>query len=796
MKIFKRILILVFTLILLFILVISFIIYHLNHRVLPDYAHDLVIKGLEKPVNVIYDSIGIPHIYATSEHDLYMATGFIMAQERMWQMDLLRRVTMGRLSEIFGDDFIKTDLLLRSLRYSEKSKQIIKNSTAEILMSLQAFSDGVNYYIEHQHGKFPVEFFLLGYKPEKWEPYQSLNLIGYMAWDLKSGWSELAIEKIANKVDSIHLMQILPDVENEKINIFNSDTNNLLASNLLLNLKKVDDLGCDILAGSNNWAVSGTKSITGKPLLANDMHLSFGLPGIWFQIHQVIEGKLNVAGLAIPGEPVVVVGHNDSIAWGMTNTYVDNLDYYKETINPADSNQYLLNGEWKNFEIRKETIISKGGSKHELYYRLNHRGPVVSEFKGITDKVLTIKWVGDLESNELRSIYLVNRAHNWNDFKTAFSSFISISQNIAYADCNGNIGLYCCAGVPIRKRDKMFGILPGSTDEYDWKGLVPFEQLPHVYNPNCGYILSANNKTIDDKYPYHIGTWYALPYRYQRIKEMIEGKEKLSEEDFMRMQNDMSSSYARKFLLVLLPIVESKNGLNATENEILQDLKQWDFNLSADLAEPAIFEAWSCNLAEQLYKDELGEGNYNLFVNEAKLINVAIYNILNDTNSVWSDNINTTDKESFADVALHSYQLTVRQLTSQLGDDMKTWKWGNLHQLTLQHPLAKVKALDKVFKLNRGPYPVGGSSHTVSPYSYSYGDPGNVVHGASHRNIYNLSDWNKSVSVIPTGNSGISSSRFYCNQTENYINGTYHRDYFSKVKISEMKLFSIKLLPE
>jgi penicillin G amidase len=795
MKTLKRILFILFGFIVFISLVGLAVIWRINRRALPDYKHDLVLNGLEKPVKIYYDSVGIPHIYAATEHDLYMASGFIIARERMWQMDLLRRVTLGRLSEIFGEDYIKTDLLLRSLRYSEKSKRILENSSPEIADALQAFADGVNSYIDQQHGKFPVEFLLLGYKPEKWESYQSLNLIGYMAWDLKSGWSELAIEKIAAKVDSIHLVGLLPD-RCEKINIFNPESAELLSSNLLFNLKKVDELGCDILAGSNNWAVSGEKSISGKPLLANDMHLGYSLPGIWFQIHQVVEGKLNVAGLIIPGEPFVVVGHNDSIAWGMTNTYVDNLDYYEEKINPADSNQYLLNGEWKNFEIRNETIKCKGDTIYKRQYRLNHRGPVVSEFKGVNDKVLTIRWVGDLESNEVRSIYLVNRARNWQDFKDAFSTFKSISQNIAYADCRGNIGLYCCAGVPVRKRDRIFGVLPGWTDEYDWKGIVPFEELPHLYNPDCGYVVSANNKTTSNDYPYHIGTWYTQPYRYARIKQMLVSKEKFSVDDFKRMQNDFVSAYASKFLKVTIPILKSKKDWQKEESNVLDIIQSWDYNmLPAEIA-PTVFEAWRRNLTEQLFKDELGEENFNLFIGETGLSSYAVYNILGDTSSVWSDNIKTAAKESFADIVCLSFQNTIQQLSHQFGTDMQLWKWGDIHKITFRHPLSKVKILDKVFNLNRGPYSVGGSNHTVSPYSYGGGKPDEVAHGSSHRNIYDLSNWDQSFSVIPTGNSGISSDRFYCNQTNSYITGKYHPDFYTSDLVRVKKLYEINLLPE
>jgi penicillin G amidase len=795
MKSFKKIFYLIIVFIVVLVMIILVLISRISRHGLSDYDKDIKIKGLEQPVKIYHDADGIPHIYASSEHDLYMATGYVMAQERLWQMDLLRRVTLGRLSEIFGDDFIKTDLLLRSLRYSDKSYKILKLSTPEMIKILQAFSDGINAFIEKNKGNYPVEFLLLGYSPEKWEPYQSLNLIGYMAWDLKSGWNELVLEKIAVKIDSAHLAGLLPDNLKQKSVIFQTSSKELLANNSLLNLSKLDKMGLDVFCGSNNWAVSGKRSETGKPLLANDMHLSFNIPGTWIQIHQVIKGKLNVTGLALPGQPLIIVGHNDSIAWGMTNTYVDNLDYYEEKINPLDSNQYMLNGEWKNFKIYQETIISKGRSKNIRTFRTNQHGPVVSEFKGIQNKVLTIRWVGDLESNEFQSIYLLNNAHNWDEFRNAFRTFRSISQNVAYADVKGNIGLYCCAGVPIRKRDKIFAVLPGWTDEYDWKGLIPFDSLPFIYNPECGYVVSANNKTIDENYPYHIGTWYSLPYRFDRIKDMIESKEKLSAIDFKNMQNDMYSEYAKLFVSGFLPLIDSNNNLTEKEKSFIPLIKSWNFEMLPQYIAPTIIESWSYQFIKNTFSDELGKDLYKLFMDDEILPRIALYNILKEKQSNWLDNIETQNKETLHDIVEISFKDAMDDIINKYGTDTSNWRWGKVHRLTLSHPLAKVKAIDKIFKLNRGPFDVGGSYHTVSPYSYIFGNPKNIVHGASHRNIYVPGNWDQSCSVIPTGNSGICSSDYYCNQTELYIRGDYHPDFFTREEVIKNKKFEMSLLP-
>lgn len=761
---------------------------------LPLYDGEVVLHNLSEKVEVYRDKYGTPHIIAQNEADLYRATGYVLAQDRLWQMDLLRRVTLGRLSEIFGDGFVETDLLLRSLQYTKKSEAIIDQSPTKATEAFNAFADGVNQYIDQLKGDYPLEFHLLKYKPEYWEVYHSVNLIGYMAWDLKAGWDELILEKLKENLDSTLFAGLLPQAERHKTTVFKANHDELLANNKLLELDKLGKLGLDILCGSNNWAVSGNKSTTGKPILANDMHLSFSVPGIWMQMHQTIPGKLNVSGLILPGQPLIITGHNDSIAWGMTNTYVDNLDYYEEKINPGNPNQYLFNGEWLDFEIHEEDIKSSSDTVFKRTYRRSHRGPVVSEIKGITNKVITVHWVGDEPSNEILSIYRANRAHNWIDFKNAFRTFHAISQNIAYADVNGNIGLYACAGAPIRKRTGVYGILPGWTDEYDWQRMIPFEELPHEYNPTRGYVSSANNRTVDDSYPYHIGSWYALPYRIDRIREMLEEKEKLSVGDFKQMQNDMKSKYAEQFMVQVFPLIKQAelDNINLKAYIVFED---WNGTMSKDLIAPTLFETTMYAMLINTFKDELGEGLFGSFMKNKNLPRIALYNLFDSPQSAWIDNINTDKKETLSDIVTASFTDAVDTLKKNYGKNIEHWKWKNLHTITLSHPLSKVEVLDKVFKLNRGPYPVDGSSHTVAPYSYPVFEPGNVNHGASHRHVFSLDDWDKTQSAIPTGNSGVVSSEFYCSQTKMFIEGQYHNDVFSEKAVKNAHKYLLVLEP-
>ncbi len=794
MKIVKRILLVIAILIVLLLIAGLFFLNNLKTSAIPNYNKNLQIKGLTAEVTVLRDSFAIPHIYAENEEDLCRAVGFVMAQDRLWQMDLLRRVTQGRLSEILGKDQKNTDLLMRALRIQEKSEKILSQLNPEIIRQLEVFSESVNYYIENY--PLPPEFKILGYKPEPWKPVHSINLIGYMSWDLTSGWGiESLLHQLKNELSEEKIQDLIPDLEKHKTAIFpNFNSSQIDINNTLLsateNLKK---LGIEVFQGSNNWAVAGKKSRTGKPLLANDMHLGLFAPGIWYQIHQNVAGKLNVTGLAIPGQPYIIAGHNDSIAWGMTNVMVDDLDFYAETLND-DSTKYRLDGTWKNLKIKNEIIKTKEGDEIAVTLRFTHRGPIVNQLKSSTTPI-SIHWIGNEMSNEIRSIYLLNRAKNWSDFRSAVSTFKAVSQNIVYADVNGNIGLQTSAGVPIRAGNGI-DIYPGETSKYDWTGLVPFEELPYEFNPERGYVSSANNKTVPEDYPYYISRWFVLPNRIDRIREMLEEKEKLGIEDFKKMHSDVKSKKAERMVPEFLPALQTISNWSETQSAALKLLKNWDFVMSRESQAASVFEILYRKTIENLIKDDVSPEHFKALMGQKMLIENLMLNVLPEKNSAWIDDKSTPETETFNDIVIRSFKETVSDLTAQFGENPDTWDWGKLHTFTIKHPLGVVPVLDKLLGLNRGPFAVPGSFHTVCPYSYSYNNLYKANHGASHRHIFDISNWNNSETVIPTGTSGIPSSDFYLDQTELYINNRYHADPFSKSEVEKTTRFKTKLLPE
>lgn len=793
MRIFKILLFSILALLAVAVIAGLIIVRGLKHSSVPQYKGELIVSGLGSDVTVYRDERGMPHIYAGNEHDLYFSVGYVMAQERLWQMDLIRRATTGRLSEIFGKDYVQTDLFLRSLRMTEKSKAVIKNEDPEIVSFMQAYADGVNSFITAAGKKLPPEFKILGYKPDPWKLEDIANIIGYMGWDLASGnlSADLFNYRLGQKFGTDKASELIPDWRAVKSMIFTdfvlNDTLLKEAQTFISTMDKLPPIGVISFSGSNNWAVSGKRTETMNPILSNDMHLSLGSPGIWFQMHQVVPGKLNVTGVVVPGQPFVVAGHNEKIAWGMTNLMVDDIDLFAEKINPENQDQYFFNGEWKDLVVRNEIVKIKGGQADTLVLKFTHRGPIISGFRNVTDASLSMRWTGYDSSDEIRSVCLLNRASDWNEFRSAISTFKSISQNFAYADTDGNIGLNTGGGIAIRKGNGSF-IRNGETDEFDWKGYVPFEQLPYSYNPESGYVSSANNKTVGEDYPYYISSDFIVPYRINRIRQMLDAKDIFGLDDFKQMILDQHSNYAELLTPYILRLNERKSELSSTELNALASLTGWDYDMNASLVAPSVFEYFRKSFADNLLADELGDIYADM---TGTVRDYYIYRILNEGQDRWVDNIITAEGEGLDDIILKSFKDCIAALSEERGADQSEWEWGSFHKIVLEHPLGSVKMLDRIFGFNSAQYSIGGSSHTVSPYSYGAGFK--VNHGASERHIFNTADWDESYTVIPTGSSGVPASEFYLSQTESYLSGKFYKDAFSDEAVKAAAKYTLVL---
>ena len=726
--------------------------HHLKRRAVPDYRKNIALSGLTAEVAVYRDRYAVPHIYAKNDFDLYRAVGYVMAQDRLWQMDLIRRATQGRLSEIFGADLVDADLMFRSLRIGEKSRDILAKLDPAVAGALNAYSDGVNQYIRNNRGGLPLEFEVLGYEPEEWRPVHSINLIGYMSWDLTMPWYiETVMNEVRRKAGDARYREILPDIEKTGPSIYAGSGEAPGADETRYafpdGMMKIRGLVPSVFGGSNNWAVSGAKSVTGRPLLSNDMHLGLNVPGVWYQMHQVVEsgrgaGDLEVTGVVVPGQPFVVSGHNRDIAWGLTNVMIDDMDFFIEKTDPANPDRYFYRGAWRDMEVRTEKIGIKGGAVAERKLRFSIHGPVISEIKKISGRVITMHWVGNYYSNEVEGVYRLDRARNFGDFRAALRNFRAVSQNFAYADRAGNVGIQFGGGVPIRKKGDGVAYAPGWTDEYEWSGFVPFEELPVRYNPPDGMVLSANNKSTGNGYRHYISHWYYPPYRYDRIKEMLSEKNKLGVGDFARMHNDQKSVLARNMKGRIAAALSRGGGLREREKEALGIIEKWDCRLGPDSVAAAIFERFYVEFVTATFKDEMGEELFGKFTTQDYAMAYAVEQVWGNPASSWYDDVTTKDKkESFDDIVLKSFRAAVTWLEDRYSANTRRWKWGSMHTLTLKHPLGSLRILDLLFGLNRGPYPVGGSFHTVCPFHYELAVSYDAVGGASQRHAYDVSNW-------------------------------------------------------
>lgn len=761
---------------------------------LPDLNGEKNLAGLTADVKVIRDERGVPHIYASNEHDLYFMTGYVTAQERLWQMDMVRHATQGRLSELFSRDMFETDYFLRALGMPKKSQMVLEREDPAILATLQAYTDGVNAWIAECGRKLPPEFRILGYKPEPWTMVDITNIIGFIGWDLASSnlSNEINNYKLLSKLGPEKASELIADwdmVDEVVFPDFRLDERLLSQATAAIgSMEELEKLGIVTFSGSNNWAVSGSRSETGKPILSNDMHLGFNVPGFWMQMHQVIPGRLNVTGVLFPGEPFIIAGHNERIAWGMTNLSVDDIDLFVETVD-STGNNYLYNGEWLPFRTEEHVLKMGPDSSQTRIIKYTHHGPVISGMQGIDDAVLTMCWTGYDYSDEIKAVYSLNRAAGWDEFRTALSQFRSISQNFAYADVDGNIGLNTGGGIPMRKGT---GLLPrrGDTDEFEWKGYVPFELLPSSFNPENGFVSSANQRTVDESYPFFISGEFSMPYRIMRIREMAAEKQTLGIGDFKRMITDNHSAYAAMLTPVIISNAEAVGPDDEKINTVLEELRGWNCDMNASLVAPTLFEFIRMELARSIMHDELDE-LYGAALGRQH--DFYIYSMVNRGPDGWIDNTDTPETETMEMIIAQSLRAAFDTLTARYGEYGDNWQWGRIHTFTLEHPMGGVKILNRLLKLNSKTYGIDGSYHTVEPYSFR--DNFRAHHGASERHIFNTADWDKSLTVIPTGTSGIPGSPFYLSQTETYVNDGFYTEPFSEAAVEAAKKYEMTFRP-
>lgn len=738
-----------------------------------------VEANVTSAAEIYRDEYGIPHIIAETMEDLFFAQGYAQAQDRLWQMDMNRRAVSGKLSEILGEDMVETDLFTLTVGFYRAAELNYSLMDPDIITLFDAYSAGINTYIENNRGKLSPEFSLIGYNPEPWTAVDSLAIGVYMSWYLGGNMqAELFHSALVEQVGMNLALEIFPDypVYGPVITSTSSDSRTAAENKVekLVRLSRIAELGGKTRyvpgLGSNNWVISGDLAPGQGALLANDMHLAMGLPSIWHNAHLILEGKMNVTGVVFPGVPGIIVGFNDYIAWGFTNTGPDVQDLYILELNPANPQQYWYMNQWVDAEVIIEEFMVRGEAEpRQVEVMKSHFGPVISSVVDL-EVPMSLRWTALEGTREFDAILGYMEASNWDEFTSALENFMTPTQNMVYADREGNIGYRANGLIPIRRSGN--GLLPvdGTTDEFEWVGYIPYDELPTLYNPPEGIIVTANHRVVDDDYPYFITASWAPPYRAMGIWRDLEGREKLTLEDMIRAQTSFYNTQAEILGPVFIGTLK-KAVLDNTEKAALDLFEEWLMNPveTADQVGPTIYNTLYMLMLENTFADEMGEDLYERFLHYRASSNAFDRMILSGE-SGWFNNIETDVRETRDDIVVKAFKDTVAFLGTTLSSDPAGWTWGRLHTITLKHNIGSNSFLARFF--NHGPYPIGGGFHSPASMSYQLTDPYGVTHSAPWRYMIDLSD-HRALDALAGGSSGHPYSKHYNDQTAMWLAGEY-----------------------
>lgn len=733
-------------------------------RGLPVTEGEVKVPGLTAPVKVTRDSSGVPHLVAENEHDLFLAQGYIQAQDRLFQMDLSRRQASGRLSEVIGNSTLDSDKYFRTLGLRRAAEASYNEYSTEGKEVLDVFAEGVNLYIKElqENGKWPVEMTILGYEPELWSAVDSLTIGKYMAFDLGGNWEDQAFRQyLLQNFSEEMAFDLFPEYPKEAPYIIGKDELDIGKS--FANAVIPHEYN-----GSNNWVVSGEKTASGKPLLADDPHLGLATPSVWYQM-QLEAPSVNVSGVIFAGIPGIILGHNEQIAWGVTNVGPDVQDLYIEKRNPDKQNEFMYNGRWEEATVVKEPIKVKGEKAIDYEVVITRHGPVISEFAEETGKgtVLALRWTALDPSAELEAILNMNKAKNWEEFETALLKFETPAQNFVFADDSGTIAYKANGKIPIRKNGDSLLPVPGWNDEYEWNGFIPFDELPTTVNPAEGFISTANNKVISDDYPYHISNQWAQPYRQMRIQEVLKSSENLTIKDMQNLQMDQLNLQAKEFVPKFMKTIQDSKGVQKEQTkQVIELLDKWDYEDDKDSAAPLVFNIWMKKIMVVLFEEKIPEEDLALFKGKRLVVDRLLQNGLAGKPGPW-----VTKQGGMEELLTKSLDLTIAQIEEVQGSNPDKWNWGEFHQVRFNHPLSSVKPLNYLFN-SEGGVAAGGSAVTVQAAGFL--EDGTVNHGASWRFVADIADLSKSYHTVGPGQSGHVKSEWYQNQLKDWAEGKYH----------------------
>lgn len=744
----------------------------------PTYEGEQKLKNIQKETTVYFDDFGVPHIYATSQKDAMTALGFVHAQDRLWQMELLRRIAPGRLSEMFGSKLLKTDKFFAGLGIDENSEKAIakldKNSQACQLA--MAYIDGINQYMEE--GKTPIEFQILGLKKDKFTLKDVYNIFGYMSFSFAMAQkTDPLLTDIQNKLGSQYLKDFGLDGSLGKTQIKNFDGKAIEYAEISKSVASLlDNSPAPAFIGSNSWVIAPQKTKNGKVLFANDPHIAFSQPCTWYEAHIVVP-DYEIYGYYLAGTPFPLLAHNRDYAYGLTMFENDDLDLFHEEDNPNNKSQYKTANGFENYTIRKKIIKVKDSSDVVLEVRETQHGPIMNDLlEGIHEtKPVAMSWIYTQQNNQiLESVYSLSHSKNLNDFRKGVSLIAAPGLNIMYGDANGNIA-WNTSG-KLYKLDKSVNpnfILNGTNGIDDQKEFQDFSKNPHALNPSWNYIYSANNQPeAVDGYLY---PGYYLPQdRAKRISSLLQPKNNWTKEDVEKMLNDNTSSITPSITANLIAALDSK-AFSGNEKQAISILKKWKGSNDLKDIAPTIYQKWIYQYLKNTFQDELGESNFKMLLS-THIIKQIIEPQSNNQNSIWWDDVTTKNKkETRLEILNKSFHEAIVTLENQLGKDVNSWTWNRVHTLEHQHPLGQVAALRPVF--NVGPFKVPGSAEVINNLFFNFTDTGNylVIGGPSTRRVIDFSDIENSMSILPTGQSGNPFSKHYNDQSEMFATGKFRK---------------------
>jgi penicillin amidase len=804
--------------------------YHYLRRSLPSVDGTIEVAGATAPINIIRDADDIPHIFAATKLDAFFGLGYAHAQDRLWQMEFQRRIGNGRLSEIFGAQTLPEDQFLRTVGFARAARSAWEHLPDDARTQLNAYVAGVNAFISTHHGAgLPPEFTLLRFEPEPWTGRDVIVWVKMMAWDLSSNYSsELMRMDLAAQVGQKRMIDLVPPFPQNGLTILGGTPSLVTQSSEsfvarpspslvarpfqdrdVFQGRDVAETVRDLLQGtriegigSNNWVVDGTMTASGKPMLANDPHLATHVPSLWYLAHMTA-GDFDVVGATLPGTPAVAIGRNRFIAWGETNVAADVEDLYREHLS-ADGTTAEFQGRQEPMRLVTETITVKGAAPVTVNVHITRHGPIVSDAINTVSAAATtgprapirepmaFRWTAlDEEDGTILAFLHLNEARNWTEFTTALRDFVVPSQNFVYADVDGHIGYYAPGHIPIRAKGDGSSPADGAAGNAEWTGWIPFDELPHTFDPPSHFIATANNPPEPAGYPRFIGLEFPNPYRAQRITGLLQGREKLTPDDFRAIQADTFSLHAKELLPRLLAHARPIDQADVSAVDLL---KHWNLDARGDSAAAAIFEAWFLRLAPAIAGDDLGDFGTSTYQGRFSFITRFVENTLDAPNGPWCDDTRTPMRETCDDDVTAALHAGVAQLSKEMGSDQSRWRWDAVHRAVFPH-----QGLDTVpvlhILLSRS-MPNGGDWSTVDVGPVDVDHPFNQISIPGYRQIIDLSPANNSRFLDAVGQSGHFLSPHYDDFLKDWQGVAYRRVRMDKADIESGALGHLRLIPK